>query len=155
MLHLSLRYWSILVMKHDETPFLAYIVEPCWTSCFVNHDFCSCWNHLKPAFFVGNIIVSCVATQPLGELPMGFAGESPCSMCCAADNEVLLLTVIRLLKIPGTALDAPCGWVDLPFWKKWWMARWLEIMTSPREGFGFSSQETWSRKLELKCPEKV
>lgn len=31
--------------------------------------------------------------------------------CCAADNEVLLLTVIRLLKIPGTALDAPCGWV--------------------------------------------
>ena len=39
MLHLSLRYWSILVMKHDETPVLAYIVEPCWTSCFVNHDF--------------------------------------------------------------------------------------------------------------------
>ena len=31
--------------------------------------------------------------------------------CCAADNEVLLLTVIRLLKIPGSALDAPCGWV--------------------------------------------
>ena len=26
-------------MKHDETPVLAYIVEPCWTSCFVNHDF--------------------------------------------------------------------------------------------------------------------
>ena len=49
MLHLSFRffrYWSIVVMKDDETPFLCIsswtIVEPGWSSRFVHHLLFSC-----------------------------------------------------------------------------------------------------------------